>query len=111
MTINLDNFWNFIKQWSVGRMLALITVLTWMFSNLKSDKPVDPRTIFFVLLIAVLLEIFELSHNKLKDVKSNMDQSAAGKPCWICVPYSLAMFLSLLGILIFAWQFLFRSTF
>lgn len=90
MNINLDGLWKFIKEWSVGRMIALLALINLLISTLS--KCSYSITIYLVL-IASFLEIFELSHNKLSEMTWK----------WQKCFYGAAMLLAVFGLGIILW--------
>lgn len=98
ISLNLDKFWEFIKQWSVGRMIIILVMLAWIIFCLSSVKCIDQRFLFNILLVAVFLEIFELSHNQLEKANDTLKK-------WI---YSISIIISLLGIIGFSIIFVFK---
>lgn len=69
MIIDFNKFWEFIKQWSVGRLIVLLTLIGWITLSINDSKCLDNKFIFSLLFSGILLEIFELTSNNL--IKSN----------------------------------------
>ena len=95
MNISLDKFWDFIKQWSAGRLAVLILLIGELIVKLKKDAHfVEPEMLFKFISMAILLEVFENVFSKMKSDK---------KLFWI---YLLAVLLSLGAIVVIALSFL-----
>jgi hypothetical protein len=90
MNINLDKFWEFVKTWSVGRLTVLLVLLGEIILKSMDKIFLDCKIIFAIIAIAILLEIFELSHNKLN--KESQDSTIR----WMVF---LCMLIPILGIL------------
>ena len=95
LNLNLAKFWKNIKEWSVGRMIALLVLLGLILKPYNFTQCLGLRFIFIILLVAILLEIFELSHNKLGCIKNCKNI------------YAISMVLSLLAIIGFSMYFLY----
>lgn len=112
ISLNLDKFWGFIKEWSVGRMIILLMILAWIIFCLKSVKCIDQSFLFNILLVAVFLEIFELSHNKLEKIDKKLekinDKLVKVDDTFKKLIYSISMIISLLSIIGFSIIFLFK---
>ena len=65
MKIDLEKFWEFVKQWSVGRLMILLLLLSFIFETTLVINNLGKESFYRLLIIAVLLEIFELSANHL----------------------------------------------
>jgi hypothetical protein len=113
MNINLDKFWEFVKQWTVGRLIALLLLLSLLVCQKNLIDSLGRETILTILLFAVLLEVFQLSADKLQkpeakrlEVKvdeepqeqSHTDPSASetASKTWL---FGATLILSLLGII------------
>jgi len=115
MSINLDKFWAFVKEWSVGRLIALLFLLSLILCQTDLVQSLGRVTIFAILLLALLLEVFQLSADKLKPVgkqsgaetdeqakeQSGREPDRAGtvSSTW---PFVVTMILALLGVIGFA---------
>lgn len=115
MSINLDKFWAFVKEWSVGRLIALLFLLSLILCQMDLVQSLGRVTIFAILLLALLLEVFQLSADKLKPVgkqsgaeTDEQDKEQSGREpdragtvlsTW---PFVVTMILALLGIIGFA---------
>jgi hypothetical protein len=94
MNISLDKFWDFIKQWSAGRLAVLILLIGELIIKLKKDAHfMEPVMLFKLISMAILLEVFENVFSKMKSDK---------KLFWI---YLLAVILSLGAIVLIALSF------
>lgn len=95
MNISLDKFWDFIKQWSAGRLAVLILLIGELIVKLKKDTHfMEPEMLFKLISMAILLEVFENVFSKMKSDK---------KLFWI---YLLAVLLSLGAMVVIALSFL-----
>jgi hypothetical protein len=95
MNISLDKFWDFIKQWSAGRLAVLILLIGELIVKLKKDAHfMEPEMLFKLISMAILLEVFENVFSKMKSDK---------KLFWI---YLLAVILSLGAIVVIALSFI-----
>jgi|GEM_PF-4799883 hypothetical protein len=66
MVIDLNKFWEYVKDWSVGRMAVLLILIGEIWCKLSKNTDILPvNWIIKIYVIGVLLEIFELSHNKI----------------------------------------------
>ena len=101
LSLNLEKFWKFIKEWSVGRMTVLLVFITFIIFELNKINKLKTNFIFIITIEAIMLEIFELSHNKLKD-----EQQRSNK-----VVYSISMILSICSIIGFATYYLWQNNF
>ncbi len=101
LNLNLDKFWECIKQWSVGRMIALLVILAWIIFTLKSLPCPSEKFLFNILLLSILLEVFQLSLNQLIKLKEADEKLQR----WVYA-YVAAMVLSLFGIIGFSIIFL-----
>ena len=75
MSINLDKFWQFVREWSVGRMLVLLSILALLFNSRCDLK----ELLFRAISLGLLLEVFELSHNKFARNPSHEERKVIKK--------------------------------
>jgi hypothetical protein len=104
VNINFDAFWQYLNKWSVARMLVLLLVLGSLISKMF-EKIVDSKMFFTLIIIAILLEVFELAHNKLVQTPPEKENLPLPKePCWFSKAIlSLIMLATVSGILWFSW--------
>lgn len=84
MNINLDYFWKFIREWTVGRLIVLLALLYILFTRII----VNELMVMKLILTGVFLEIFELSLNKINKSRN----------CFICFVFFLTMIFPIIGI-------------
>ncbi len=94
MNINFDKFFEFLKEWSVGRVVVLLPLLSF-FYIIISDKRAEEFLPYIgrLVLVGVFLEVFELSANHLQ----------SGQRGWVCAVSALFSCVGLLGIIAVAW--------
>lgn len=67
MNISQDKFWDFIKQWSAGRLAVLILLVGELIVKLKKDTHLlQPELLFKLISMAILLEVLENTFAKMK---------------------------------------------
>ena len=76
MKIDLDKFWALVKEWSVGRLIVLMLLLALLFCQVALVEALGRETILTLFLLGVLLEVYQLSANKLEPPRV----STGGKP-------------------------------
>lgn len=70
MNLSLDKFWDFIKQWSAGRLAVLVLLIAELLVKLKKDQHfMEPEMLFKLISMAILLEVFESVVQKMKSDK------------------------------------------
>ncbi|MEI6092766.1 MAG: hypothetical protein WCQ47_03690 [bacterium] len=90
MNLNLDKFWEYIRQWSVGRMMVLLVILAWMI-NAIAKKELQEGFVLTIVCLGVFLEVFELSANHYRYIKEKVPNSK----CIICIA---SMLIAIIGI-------------
>ena len=100
MKIDLNEFWKFVKEWTVGRLIALLILIAWIICCSKSLPCLNGKLLFSILLLSILLETFELSHNKLGKIKQKQ---------WVYVVSMMISLLSIIGFSIFFLVFFYSS--
>lgn len=88
MNINFDKFWEFLRQWSVGKIVVTLSLLVIL---IKSGD--YPTSINYFIAIGVFHELFDFCNNNLTD-KSKKD---VGKTQ--IVVFNLFMLISLISII------------
>jgi hypothetical protein len=97
MNISFDKFFDFIKQWSAGRLAVLVLLLSELIVKLKKDTHfLEPNLLFKLISMAILLEVLESVFGKMKP---------DGKGFWL---YLLSIILSLGGIVVIALSMVFK---
>lgn len=110
MNINLDKFWQFIKEWTVGRLIALLLLIGWIFFCDTQIKDINQKLFLTLLTLAILLEIYELSHNKLVrlcELVTSLDSDQFDKLKGVRITLIIIMILSICGLISLAFSFLF----
>ena len=96
MNLSLDKFWDFIKQWSAGRLAVMILLVGELIVKLKKDDHfLQPELLFKLISMAILLEVFENTYAKMKP---------DGKGFWL---YLVSIILSLGGMVVIAFRMIF----
>lgn len=96
MNLSLDKFWDFIKQWSAGRLAVMILLVGELIVKLKKDDHfIQPELLFKLISMAILLEVFENTYAKMKP---------DGKGFWL---YLVSIILSLGGMVVIALSMIF----
>lgn len=91
MNISFDKFFDFIKQWSAGRLAVLVLLIGELILKLKKDTHfLEPVLLFKLISMAILLEVLESVFSKMKP---------DGKGFWL---YLISILLSLGSIVIIA---------
>ncbi|MBI9052314.1 MAG: hypothetical protein JEY96_00760 [Bacteroidales bacterium] len=97
MNISFDKFFDFIKQWSAGRLAVLVLLIGELILKLKKDTHfLEPNLLFKLISMAILLEVLESVFGKMKP---------DGKGFWL---YLLSIILSLGGIVVIALSMVFK---
>jgi len=97
MNISFDKFFDFIKQWSAGRLAVLVILISELIMKLKKDTHfLEPNLLFKLISMAILLEVLESVFGKMKP---------DGKGFWL---YLVSILLSLGGIVIIALSVVFN---
>jgi len=97
MNISFDKFWDFIKQWSAGRLAVLILLVGELILKMRDGSHFLPSDLLFKLIsMAILLEVFESTYSKMKP---------DGKGFWL---YLVSILLSLGGIVVIAFSMIFE---
>jgi hypothetical protein len=97
MTLSFDKFWDFLKQWSAGRLAVLVLLVGELILKLKKGTHfLQPELLFKLIAMAILLEVFESTYSKMKpDTKG----------FWL---YLISILLSVGGIVVIAFSLIFR---
>jgi hypothetical protein len=66
MNISFDKFWEFLKNWSAGRLAVLVILVGEIILKLKDKTFLEHGLMFKLISMAILLEIFETTMNKFK---------------------------------------------
>ena len=68
MTITLDKFWQFLREWSVGKIIVTLSFLV----ILIKDCGTYPDFIKYMIFVGVFHELFDFCNNNLtqKDKKN-----------------------------------------
>lgn len=61
MNINLDKFWKWLQQWSVGKIIVTLSLLVIIFK----DFSYDPRALNHFIALGVFLQLFDFCDNSL----------------------------------------------
>jgi len=97
MNISFDKFFDFIKQWSAGRLAVLVLLIGELIVKLKKDTHfLEPNLLFKLISMAILLEVLESIFGKMKP---------DGKGFWL---YLVSILLSLGGIVVIALSMIFK---
>jgi len=97
MNISFDKFFDFIKQWSAGRLAVLVLLIGELIVKLKKDTHfLEPGLLFKLISMAILLEVLESIFGKMKP---------DGKGFWL---YLVSILLSLGGIVVIALSMIFK---
>ena len=97
MNISFDKFFDFIKQWSAGRLAVLVLLIGELIVKLKKDTHfLEPNLLFKLISMAILLEVQESIFGKMKP---------DGKGFWL---YLVSILLSLGGIVVIALSMIFK---
>ena len=65
MNINLDKFWEFLRYWSVGKIIVTLSLLIILFKDFENGE--YPINLNYLIAIGVFHELFDLSHNRVTD--------------------------------------------
>ena len=96
MRFDLDKFWEFVKEWTVGRLMVLLLLLAFLIDSTGVIESIGNDLFFKLVVLAVLLEMFELSSNHLeKDSKYQ----------WV---YIITTILPIIGVLFYPFFFFFN---
>lgn len=104
MSFDPDKLWAFVKQWSVGRLVALLVLVGWIFS---CEKEKIINSVFALLIIAVLLEVFELSANALRMHETTAHDQPELRNSGARICFIITMLAAVFGLLAIAGCFLF----
>lgn len=69
MKIDLEKFWEFLRQWSVGKIIVTLSLLIVLYYGHLYPEIIKP--FFFV---GVFHELFDLSHNKVDSSEKGLLQ-------------------------------------
>jgi hypothetical protein len=97
MNLSFDKFWDFIKQWSAGRLAVLVLLVGELIVKLKKETSfLQPELLFKLISMAILLEVFESTYSKMKpDTKG----------FWL---YLVSIIFSVGGIVVIAFSMIFE---
>ncbi len=61
MNINLDKFWEWLQQWSVGKIIVTLSLLVIIFK----DFLFNPKVLSYFIALGVFLQLFDFCDNSL----------------------------------------------
>ena len=100
--------WPYIKGWTVSRTIIVLVIFVWIM-KLNVIQTLDEKFLFSVLLVAVLLEIFQLLLNTF-DTQYISQKNGTKKPSerrlWEKIFWGVLMLISLGGIILLIYYIL-----
>ena len=96
MNISFDKLWEFLKNWSAGRLAVFIILVSELVLKLKDKSFLAPEILFKLISMAILLEVFETTLSKYKP-----DQKKS-------LLFLITSIISICGILVIAFSMVFK---
>lgn len=87
MNISFDKFWEFLRKWSVGKIIVTLSILVILINHENY-----PTAINYFISIGVFHELFDLSHNRVSDPERPITKAQA-------VMFNIFMAISMLSII------------
>ena len=100
--------WPYIKGWTVSRTIIVLVIFVWIM-KLNVIQTLDEKFLFSVLLVAVLLEIFQLllnSFNYQYNPQKNEKEGPRERSCLEKIFWGVLMLISLGGIILLIYYIL-----
>jgi hypothetical protein len=100
--------WKFIKEWPVSKTIIVLVIFVWIM-KLNVIQSLDEKFLFSVLLVAVLLEIFQLllnSFNYQYNPQKNEKEKPRERSCLEKIFWGVLMLISLGGIILLIYYYI-----